>query len=89
MPVLLFDIDGTLVRTGGSGKVAMELALRTAFGVAENACGYPETTSPAGLDATGGSAVPGVGTLAFARFKGIRLFDRCDNGPPGFPHAPE
>jgi phosphoglycolate phosphatase len=35
MPVLLFDIDGTLVRTGGAGKVAMELALRTAFGVAE------------------------------------------------------
>ena len=35
MPVLLFDIDGTLVRTGGAGKVAMELALRTAFGVAD------------------------------------------------------
>lgn len=35
MPVLLFDIDGTLVRTGGAGKVAMELALRTAFAVAE------------------------------------------------------
>jgi phosphoglycolate phosphatase-like HAD superfamily hydrolase len=35
MPVLLFDIDGTLVRSGGAGKIAMELALRTAFGVAE------------------------------------------------------
>lgn len=35
MPVLLFDIDGTLVRTGGTGKVAMEMALRSAFGVAE------------------------------------------------------
>lgn len=33
MPVLLFDIDGTLVRTGGAGKVAMESALRQAFGV--------------------------------------------------------
>ncbi len=35
MTVLLFDIDGTLVRSGGSGKVAMELALQTAFGVRE------------------------------------------------------
>ena len=35
MPVLLFDIDGTLVRTGGAGKAAMESALRTAFGVSE------------------------------------------------------
>jgi phosphoglycolate phosphatase-like HAD superfamily hydrolase len=35
MPVLLFDIDGTLVRTGGAGKAAMELALRSAFGVQE------------------------------------------------------
>jgi phosphoglycolate phosphatase-like HAD superfamily hydrolase len=33
MPVLLFDIDGTLVRTGGAGKAAMEAALRQAFGV--------------------------------------------------------
>jgi phosphoglycolate phosphatase len=35
MPILLFDIDGTLVRTGGAGKTAMENGLRTAFGVAE------------------------------------------------------
>jgi len=33
MPILLFDIDGTLVRTGGAGKAAMEHALQTAFGV--------------------------------------------------------
>ena len=33
MPVLLFDIDGTLVRSGGSGKAAMDAALRNAFGV--------------------------------------------------------
>jgi phosphoglycolate phosphatase-like HAD superfamily hydrolase len=33
MPTLLFDIDGTLVRTGGAGKAAMEAALRSAFGV--------------------------------------------------------
>jgi phosphoglycolate phosphatase-like HAD superfamily hydrolase len=33
MLILLFDIDGTLVRTGGAGKAAMETALRTAFGV--------------------------------------------------------
>lgn len=35
MPILLFDIDGTLVRTGGAGKAAMEAGLRAAFGIAE------------------------------------------------------
>jgi len=33
MHVYLFDIDGTLVSTGGAGKAAMERALTTAFGV--------------------------------------------------------
>lgn len=31
--MILFDIDGTLVRTGGAGKVAMEAALAGEFGV--------------------------------------------------------
>src|SRR4051794_31496513 len=35
MPIILFDIDGTLVRTGGAGKSAMEAGLMTAFGVTE------------------------------------------------------
>ncbi|MFM8273134.1 MAG: HAD family hydrolase [Gemmata sp.] len=35
MPIILFDIDGTLVRTGGAGKFAMEAALTSAFGVTE------------------------------------------------------
>ena len=35
MITLLFDIDGTLIRTHGAGKAAMETALRTAFGVAD------------------------------------------------------
>jgi phosphoglycolate phosphatase-like HAD superfamily hydrolase len=35
MPILLFDIDGTLIRSGGAGKAAMEAALRDEFGVAE------------------------------------------------------
>ncbi|HEY2786548.1 MAG TPA: HAD family hydrolase [Fimbriiglobus sp.] len=35
MRILLFDIDGTLVRTGGAGKIAMEAGLRAAFGVAD------------------------------------------------------
>lgn len=35
MPILLFDIDGTLVRTGGAGKAAMEAALQTAFDIRE------------------------------------------------------
>jgi len=34
MPVLLFDIDGTLVRTGGAGKLALEAALCEEFGLA-------------------------------------------------------
>ena len=33
MTVILFDIDGTLVRTGGAGKAAMEAGLRSSFGV--------------------------------------------------------
>jgi phosphoglycolate phosphatase len=35
MLTLLFDIDGTLIRTHGAGKAAMESALRHAFGVPE------------------------------------------------------
>lgn len=35
MPILLFDIDGTLVRTGGAGKAAMEGGLLEEFGVGE------------------------------------------------------
>jgi len=35
MRTILFDIDGTLIRTSGAGKLAMELALRQAFGVPE------------------------------------------------------
>ncbi len=41
MAIILFDIDGTLVRTGGAGKAAMEDALRAAFGVAEVRDGVP------------------------------------------------
>ena len=35
MHILLFDIDGTLIRSGGAGKAAMEAALTHGFGVAE------------------------------------------------------
>lgn len=35
MPIILFDIDGTLVRTGGAGKAAMEAGLVASFGVTE------------------------------------------------------
>jgi phosphoglycolate phosphatase-like HAD superfamily hydrolase len=35
MPVCLFDIDGTLISSGGAGKAAMEAALRSEFGLAE------------------------------------------------------
>ena len=33
MNVYLFDIDGTLGRSGGAGKAAMEAGLASAFGV--------------------------------------------------------
>ena len=35
MPVILWDIDGTLIRSGGAGKDAMEGALRDAFGLVD------------------------------------------------------
>jgi phosphoglycolate phosphatase len=35
MRVLLFDIDGTLIRSGGAGKAAMEAGLTAAFGIGE------------------------------------------------------
>ena len=35
MRVLLFDIDGTLIRSGGAGKFSMENALKTTFGLQE------------------------------------------------------
>jgi phosphoglycolate phosphatase-like HAD superfamily hydrolase len=35
MRVLLFDIDGTLIRSGGAGKAAMEAGLTDVFGVRE------------------------------------------------------
>ena len=41
MFVCLFDIDGTLLRSGGAGKAAMEAALSTAFGVPNSADGIP------------------------------------------------
>jgi phosphoglycolate phosphatase len=41
MFVCLFDIDGTLLRSGGAGKAAMEAALGTAFGVPNSADGIP------------------------------------------------
>ena len=32
MRVVLFDIDGTLLRSGGVGRIAMERALKQVFG---------------------------------------------------------
>ncbi|MEZ5415917.1 MAG: HAD family hydrolase [Vicinamibacterales bacterium] len=39
--LLLFDIDGTLVLTGGAGRRAMELAFLQAFGIADAFAGVP------------------------------------------------
>jgi phosphoglycolate phosphatase len=41
MLVCLFDIDGTLLSSGGAGKAAMEQALATAFGVPASAVDVP------------------------------------------------
>src|SRR5438067_2436082 len=41
MQVCLFDIDGTLLSSGGAGKAAMEAALGTAFGATCSADGIP------------------------------------------------
>lgn len=49
MKVLLFDIDGTLVRTNGAGKSAMEAALKQGFQVQEikDVVPYSGRTDPA------------------------------------------
>jgi phosphoglycolate phosphatase-like HAD superfamily hydrolase len=41
MIVCLFDIDGTLLLSGGAGKASMEAALSTAFGVHPSAAEVP------------------------------------------------
>ncbi len=41
MRVLLFDIDGTLLNSGGAGQAAMEDALESAFGVTAPTDGIP------------------------------------------------
>ncbi|NIP85409.1 MAG: HAD hydrolase-like protein [Planctomycetales bacterium] len=41
MKICLFDIDGTLIRTGGAGKAAFEAALADAFGIAAEGSRVP------------------------------------------------
>jgi phosphoglycolate phosphatase len=41
MHVFLFDIDGTLLSSGGAGRTAMEEALASEFGVAASSAGVP------------------------------------------------
>lgn len=41
MHICLFDIDGTLLSSGGAGKAAMEAALASEFGVAHGTDGVP------------------------------------------------
>jgi phosphoglycolate phosphatase-like HAD superfamily hydrolase len=60
MPIILFDIDGTLVRTGGAGKAAMESALCEVFGVRLAADGIPysgRTDLAIGHDLLAGHAI--------------------------------
>src|SRR4029079_10122794 len=46
MQICLFDIDGTLLRSGGAGKAAMEMALQETFSVelAEEQVSYSSRT---------------------------------------------
>jgi len=60
MRVILFDIDGTLVRTGGAGKAAMEAALCEVFGVRLSADEVPysgRTDRAIGHDLLAGHAI--------------------------------
>src|SRR5260370_33321690 len=41
MHVCLFDIDGTLIASGGAGKAAMEAAMASAFGITELRAAVP------------------------------------------------
>ena len=41
MHICLFDIDGTLIASGGAGKAAMEAALATAFGITQLRANVP------------------------------------------------
>ncbi len=41
MHIFLFDIDGTLLSSGGAGKAAMEAALESEFGTPRSAGGVP------------------------------------------------
>ena len=46
MHVCLFDIDGTLISSGGAGKAALEEALNKAIAKAKDLEVDPETTKP-------------------------------------------
>jgi len=41
LTILLFDIDGTLIRTGGAGRCSMEKALWTLFDIEDGFTGIP------------------------------------------------
>jgi phosphoglycolate phosphatase-like HAD superfamily hydrolase len=59
--LILFDIDGTLVRTGGAGKAAMEAALCEEFGVTLGAEEVPysgRTDRAIGRDLLAGHGLP-------------------------------
>ena len=46
MHVCLFDIDGTLLSSGGAGKAAMEAALESEFAVHRTSGGVPYSGFP-------------------------------------------
>lgn len=60
MDLILFDIDGTLLRTGGAGREALDEAF---LGV----CGWPEATAGISL---AGATDGGILRSVFARFLG-------------------
>ena len=61
MPILLFDIDGTLVRTGGAGKAAMEAGLLAEFGLdAKSATRSNTPAAPTARSAATCSRIHGI-----------------------------
>src|SRR5262249_25699730 len=74
-PLILFDIDGTLVLTGGAGARAMTLAFDDVFGVRDAFRGMPMAGRPASWILADAAIAHGVPphAPALARFHDVYL----------------
>jgi phosphoglycolate phosphatase len=71
--VLLFDIDGTLVLTGGAGGRAMTRAFEDLYGVANGFEGVPFNGRTDAWILANAAAAHGIGAQDLARFKPLYL----------------